>query len=65
MTGEVGCVKAGGVVTKLRHKMSTAVSIGNSWYEERFLIDLFLKLVCSSGKTKRLVLLKFSMVCVS
>ena len=50
-----GCVKAGGVVTKLRPKMSTAVSIGNSWWEERFLIDLFLKLVCSSGRTQRVL----------
>ena len=34
--------------TNLRPKASTSVSFGDSWWEERFLIALFLKLVCSS-----------------
>ena len=56
-------MEAGGVGTKLRPKASTSFSIGNSWWEERFLMALFLKLVCSSWRI--LVLLKFFVACVS
>ena len=38
-------VEARGVGRKLRPKVSTSVSTGDSWWEERFLMDLFLKLV--------------------
>ena len=41
-------VEAGGVGTKLRPKTSTSVSMRDSWWEERFLMVLFLKLVFSS-----------------
>ena len=33
------------VGTKLRPKASTSVSVGDSWWEEGFLMALFLKLV--------------------
>ena len=42
------CVEARGVVTKLRHKASISVSMGDSWWEKRFLMASFLKFVCSS-----------------
>ena len=51
------CVEVGGVGTKLRPKASTLVSIGDSWWEERFVMALFLKLVCSSWRIVRLVLM--------
>ena len=41
-------MKARGVGTKLRPKASTSVSMGDSWWEKRFLMALFLKLVWSS-----------------
>ena len=41
-------MEAGVVGTKLRPKVSTSVSVGDSWWEERFLVDLFLKFVWSS-----------------
>ena len=41
-------MEARGVGTKLRPKLSTSVSVGYSWWEERFLMALFLKLVWSS-----------------
>ena len=56
------CVEAGDVGTKLRPRASTSVSIGDSWWEERFLMALFLKLVCSSWRIQRLELLKFFVV---
>ena len=59
----VVCVEAGCV--KFRPQTSTSVSIGDSWWEERFLMALFLKLICSSWRIQRLVLLKFFMVHVS
>ena len=33
-------MEAGGVGTKLRPKASTSVSVGVSWWEERFLMAL-------------------------
>ena len=59
------CVEAGGVGTKLRPKASTSVSIGDSWWEERFLMALFLKLARSCWGIRCLVLLKFLVVCIS
>ena len=56
------CVEAGGVRTKLRPKASTSVSVGNSWWEERFLMALFLKFVWSSWRIWRLLFLKFLVV---
>ena len=38
-------MEASGVGTKLRPKASTSVSLGDSWWEERFLKALFPKLV--------------------
>ena len=59
------CVEAEGVWTKLRPKVSTSVSMGKSWWEERFLMALFLKLVWSSWRIRCLVCLKFLVVHVS
>ena len=39
------CVEAGGVGTKLRPRARTSVSILDRWWEERFLMALFLKFV--------------------
>ena len=39
-----------GVGTKLRPKVNTSVSMGDSWWEERFLMALFLKFVRSSWR---------------
>ena len=39
------CVDAGGVGTKSRPKASASVSMGDSWWEERFFMALHLKLV--------------------
>ena len=39
------CVEAGGVGTKLRPRARTSVSIRDRWWEERFLMALFLKFV--------------------
>ena len=44
------CVVARGVGTRLRPKANTLVSMGDSWWEERFHMALFLKLVCSSWR---------------
>ena len=44
------CVEAGGVGTKLRPKASTLVSVGFSWWEERFVVALLLKFVWSSWR---------------
>ena len=41
------CVEAGHVGTKLPPKVSASVSIEDSWWEERFPMVLFLKLVSS------------------
>ena len=51
-----------GVGTKLRPKASTSVSVGDSWWEERFLMALFLNFVWSSWRIQRLVFLKFLVV---
>ena len=56
------CVEAGGVGTKLRPKASTSISLGVSWWEERFLMTLLLKFVWSSWRIWRLVFLKFLVV---
>ena len=58
-------MEAGGVGTKLRPKLSTSVSMGDSWWEDRFLMALFLKFVWSSWRIRRLVFLKFFVVRVS
>ena len=58
------CVEVRGVGTKLRPKMSTSVPMGDSWWEERFLLALFL-LVWSSWRIRCLVFLKFLVVHVS
>ena len=58
-------VEGGGVGKKLRPKVSTSVSIGDSWWEERFLMALILKLIWSSCRIRRLVFLKFLVVHVS
>ena len=50
------------VETKLRPKQSTSVSMGDSWWEERFLMALFLKFVLSSWRIRRLVFPKFLVV---
>ena len=50
-------MEAGGVGTKLRPKASTSVSVGVSWWEERFLMALLLKFVWSSWRIWRLVFL--------
>ena len=55
-------MEAGGVGTKLRPKATTSVSMGDSWWEERFLMALFLKFVWSSWRIRRLVFLKFLVV---
>ena len=57
-------VEAGSVGTKFRPKVSTLVSVENSWWEERFLMALFLKFIWSSWRIRRLVFLKFLAVCV-
>ena len=41
-------MEVGGVGTKLRPKASISVSMGDSWWEKRILIALFLDLVWSS-----------------
>ena len=58
-------MEAGSVGTKLRPKPSTSVSMGDSWWEEKFVMVLFLKIVWSSWRIRRLVFLKFLVVCVS
>ena len=55
-------MEAGGVGTKLRPKTSTSVSVGVSWWEERFFMTLLLKFVWSSRRIWRLVFLKFLVV---
>ena len=50
------------VGTKLRPKASTSVSMGDSWWEERFLVALFLKFVWSFWRIQRLAFLKFFVV---
>ena len=57
------CMETGGDEIKLRSKASTSVSMGDSWWEERFLMGLFLKLVWSSWRIQRLTFLKFLVVC--
>ena len=59
------CVEDWGVGKNLKPNASTSVSIGDSWWEERFLMALFLKLVWSSWWIRRLVILKFLVVRVS
>ena len=51
-----------GVGTKLRVKPITSVSMVDSWWEERFLMALFLKFVLSSWRIRRLIFLKFLVV---
>ena len=58
-------VEARGVGKKLRPKVSTSVSIGDIWWEERLLMAFFLKLIWSSWRIRRLVFLKFLVVHVS
>ena len=55
-------MEAWGVGTKLRPKVSTSVSMGDSWWEERFFMALFFKLVWSSWRIRCLVFLKFLVV---
>ena len=55
-------MEVGGVGTKLRPKASTSVSVGNSWWEERFFMTLLLKFLWSSWRIWRLVFLKFLVV---
>ena len=55
-------MEAGGVGAKLRPKVSTSVSVGDSWWEERFLVAFILKFVWSSWRIWRLVFLKFLVV---
>ena len=43
-------MEAGGVGTKLRSKVGTSVSIGDSFLEDIFLLALILKLVSSSRR---------------
>ena len=38
-------MEAGGFGTKLRPKVSTSVSIGDSWWEESYQMALFFKLL--------------------
>ena len=56
------CVEAECVGTKLRPKANTSVSVGVSWWEERFLMALLLNFVWSSWRIWRLVFLKFLVV---
>ena len=49
----------------MRPKVSTSVSMEDSWWEERFFMALFLKLVCSSWRIRCLVLLKFLIIQVT
>ena len=53
------CVESGAVGAKLRLKGSTSVSMEDSLCEKRFMV-LFLKLVWSSKRIRRLVFLSFS-----
>ena len=57
--GDQGCWE------KLRPKPSTSVSVGDSWWEDRFLMALFLKFVWSSWRIRRLVFPKFFVVRIS
>ena len=59
------CIEAGDVETKLRPKASISILMEDSCWEERFLMALFLKLICSSWRIRRLVLLKFLVVRVT
>ena len=43
-------METGGLGTKLRLKTITSLSMGDSWWEERFHMALFLKFICSSWK---------------
>ena len=43
-------METGGLGTKLRLKTITSLSMGDSWWEERFHMALFLKFVCCSWK---------------
>ena len=56
------CVETRGVETKFRPKVSTLVSVGVSWWEDRFHMTLLLKLLWSSWRIWRLVFLKFLVV---
>ena len=58
-------MEAGSAGAKLRPKASTSVSMGDSWWEDKFVMVLFLKIVWSSWRIRRLVFLKFHVVCVS
>ena len=58
-------MEPGSVGTKLRPKASTSVSMRDIWWEEKFLMALFLKIVWSSWRIRRLVYLKFLVVLVS
>ena len=59
------CVEAGGFGTKLRLRASTSVSNGESCWEDRLPMALFLKFICSSWRTQHVVLLKFLVVHIS
>ena len=56
------CVEVRGVETKLRPMASFLVSVEDSWWEERFLMALFLNFVWSSSRIWHLVFLKFLVV---
>ena len=43
-------MEAGGVGKNFRPRPSTSVLIDGSWWEERFLMALFPKFVCSSWR---------------
>ena len=58
-------MEAGGFGAKLRLRASTSVSNGESCWEDRLPMALFLKFVCSSWRTQRVVLLKFLVVHIS
>ena len=55
-------VEPRGLGTKLRPKASTSVSMGDSWWEERFLMALFLKFVWDFKSIQYLAFLKFLVV---
>lgn len=58
-------MEAGGFGTKLRLRASTSVSNGESCWEGRLPMALFLKFICSSWRTQPVVLLKFLVVHIS
>ena len=59
---EVVRVEVGGVGTKLRPMTSTSVSVGDTWWEERFFMTLYLNFFWSSFRIWCWVFLKFLVV---